>query len=426
MIAPADYQTAEQAVISGALAGEQTGGESRVMDKLRHITPSMFRVADHRLAWKTALDCYESHGDAHPERVFRALSQIEGGASAIEAVVEASTRFHHSPASAVMFAPDLVECHRRTRLEDGLAAARDALTEGEDAKARELMRSALDSDGAGIAVSDPGHIGDFVQRVVRDATSPSAGSARIGWGIRRVDDKGAQMRPGDFAVLAARPGNGKTTFAVQTVVNLLRRESGAVLFVSLEMPAEQIAMKAVLNQAGVRDPSMPTVTLSEHEMGLISEAAGWIEAQPLFIPRHIPIKIDAFAKWLNGMILRVRPVLVVIDYLGLLSGDGQTAYEKMSDVSRKTRSIAKTTGVPFLAIHQMNRSAERDKNRPPQMSDLRDSGQLEQDATQVVFIHRDEQEDRTVLLFRKNRHGAKPVVRLRADFERHRMLPEEP
>lgn len=245
----------------------------------------------------------------------------------------------------------------------------------------------------------------------------AGGGGFVKTGFRQLDELlGGGLFNGALYVLAARPGMGKTTMAI----NVLENVSGPALFVSLEMDEQQITAKRLARLSGVPSDRIMTNRLTEEEYGRMSEAAEQLSGSPVQInkkPFATVADISALARKVKGL------RCVVVDYFGLIRPPRrlQKRYDEMTEVSAALKSLARSLKVPVLCLAQLNRENMSRSNHRPQLSDLRDTGALEQDADGVLFVHREDYYEakdeppaagepvEAEIILEKNRHGAAGV-----------------
>jgi replicative DNA helicase len=219
------------------------------------------------------------------------------------------------------------------------------------------------------------------------------------------------LQPGRFYVVAARPGEGKSMVGLQLAVELCRR--GPVAFSSLEMSREEILLRLLSSRAGVHMGSIERSSLSEEEWRQVAVARPEITALPLHVDDRGDVTITQIRAHARSVSRRGRLSGVVVDYLQLVSGiKGAERYAVVSDITRQLKIMAKDLQVPVIALSQLNRGPEgpNGKRRAPALSDLRESGTIEQDADVVILLQRelendDKPGDRIRMHVAKNRHG---------------------
>lgn len=205
-------------------------------------------------------------------------------------------------------------------------------------------------------------------------------------GFQSVDDQTGRLRPCNMITLAARPGLGKTSFAMNIADNVCAA-GGNVLVFSLEMSKDQLMQRMVFSRSKVKSNLMADGLISPFQMGLIHQARRDIDAMGLFIcddPNVNILRIKSFARSVN----RKHPLdLIIIDYVQLIKplGGGRNREREVAEISSGVVGLAKETGVPILSLAQISRESEKEK-RWPRKSDLRESGALEQDSHIVMFL----------------------------------------
>lgn len=222
-------------------------------------------------------------------------------------------------------------------------------------------------------------------------------------GFRRLDDMTGGWQRSDLIVLAARPSMGKTAFALSLARNAaLHREhpTGVVIF-SLEMSAQQLAQRLLTSEARVDAQSARTGRLSDSDWPRLAKAAGLLADAPIFIDDTPGLSILELRAKCRRLKAEHNIGLVIVDYLQLMHGTGLTRNanreQEIAQISRSLKSLAKELDVPVLALSQLSRAVEtRGGDKRPQLSDLRESGSIEQDADVVAFIYRAERYGITV------------------------------
>lgn len=245
------------------------------------------------------------------------------------------------------------------------------------------------------------------------------GGGCVRTGYRHIDALlGGGLLNSGLYILAARPGMGKTTFAL-SIADSVAKRGDPVLFVSLEMDNEQIMAKRIASMTGLSASELMMDKLTTEGYKRVAVAAQTLEKTPLHLNRKTWATVDDVRNWAR----KVKGLkLVVIDYFGLLKYPGKAAgrYEAMTEISGQLKALARSLKVPILCLAQLNRENMNRKGQKPQLSDLRDTGALEQDADGVIFLHRPDYYcdgdnpsstapsgpvELTVMLA-KNRHGA--------------------
>jgi replicative DNA helicase len=211
-------------------------------------------------------------------------------------------------------------------------------------------------------------------------------------GFDELDRMTSGLQPADLVVIAGRPSMGKTAFALNIARNAAVEHEVAVGIFSLEMSKEQLGMRMLCSEARVDSHKMRTGFFTPRDWPLLLRAAGTISEAPIFIddsPALSALELRAKARRLK----RDQNLgLVIVDYLQLMRGPqgAERREQEISEISRALKALAKELTVPVVALSQLNRRVEERHDKRPQLSDLRESGAIEQDADLIAFIYRDE------------------------------------
>ncbi len=210
-------------------------------------------------------------------------------------------------------------------------------------------------------------------------------------GFSDLDKLLGGLQKSDLIILAARPGVGKTSLALSFARNATRLGKHTLIF-SLEMSAEQLVQRLVSAETGIDAQKLRQAKFAEHEWSLIAEAMGVLSELPLFIddtPSISALQLRTKARRLHA---EHGLDLLIVDYLQLMSGDVrvENRVQEVSYISRMLKALARELDVPLVALSQLSRAVEQRTNKMPVLSDLRESGSLEQDADVVMFIYREE------------------------------------
>ncbi len=248
-------------------------------------------------------------------------------------------------------------------------------------------------------------------------------------GFTDLDARTAGLQPTELIILAARPAMGKTSFALSLAQNAATQEGGGwpCLVFSLEMSSTQLAERMLCSEAKVDSSALRRGQLQRQDMTNLTYAAATLSKAPILIDdtpalslRELRARARRFR--MNKELFGGKKTgLIVVDYLQLMRGSPQAAKasreQEISEISRGLKSLAKELDVPVLALSQLNRSLENRTDKRPQLSDLRESGAIEQDADVIMFIYRDvvynkEAENPNVaeVIIGKNRHGATGTI----------------
>jgi replicative DNA helicase len=214
----------------------------------------------------------------------------------------------------------------------------------------------------------------------------------IATGFSEFDEKTSGLQAGDLVVVAGRPSMGKTSFAMNIAEYAAVKQAAKVAIFSMEMPGEQIAMRMLASLGRIDQHRLRIGKLAEEDWPRLSSAVSVLTETALFVD-------DGAALTPTEMRARARRLkrehgldLVIVDYLQLMrvADTSENRATEISEISRTLKALAKELSVPVIALSQLNRSVEQRPNKRPVMSDLRESGAIEQDADLIAFIYRDE------------------------------------
>jgi replicative DNA helicase len=273
-------------------------------------------------------------------------------------------------------------------------------------------------------------------------------------GLDGINNKLGGLMNSDLLVLAGRPAMGKTALATNIAFSCaLRAKKGGegdragapVAFFSLEMSADQLANRILAEQSRINSENLRTGRISQADFNELARAAEALHDLPLYIDDTPALSIAALRTRARRLKRRHRIGLIVVDYLQLLQGSGNRAAEnrvnEISEITRGLKTLAKELELPVLALSQLSRQVEQRPDKRPQLSDLRESGTIEQDADIVLFVYREEYyhegtkpedgsdkfqawldkaqriQGRAEVIVAKQRHGATGIVPLHFDRE---------
>jgi len=252
-------------------------------------------------------------------------------------------------------------------------------------------------------------------------------------GFPALDAKLSGFQPSDLIILAARPSVGKTSLALDIVRHAAIRENTAVAFFSLEMSAQQLIQRMLSAEASVDAWKLRTGKSSSEDFGKIQEAMGTLGEAPIFIDDKPANNIVSMRSVCRRLKSENNLGLIVVDYLQLMmptaSKNSDNVVQQVTEISRSLKALAREVDVPVIALSQLSRAVEQ-RGGKPRLSDLRDSGSIEQDADVVMFIHREdrykeesEQTNIAEILIEKHRNGPTGTAQLYFDATRSSYLP---
>lgn len=413
---------AESLVLGACLLDEKA--IFRVMDTAR---PEMFADAGHRALYAGMLECAASGEPIDAALLATKLPDLSSLIADILRAASGSANVEHYAAHVVRFWRDR-ELDRIGREIQAIAAD----NEGDKVSSamQLLMGLAADSRKGGL-IAGKERMREVV-RYIEERYNQGGGMIGRSTGFYDLDKLLSGWRPGCLYLIAGRPGMGKTAVSLNTMIPTAR-DGLPVLVFSMEMPSRELDLRIISNIGSIphreiehadfdkRDGSWPRFTAAASELGelpiLIDDAPGQTLAAVAS-----RCKREALKRGQIGM--------VIVDYLQLMKGEGDNRTQELGSLSRGLKGLAKELNCPVLALSQLNRQCEARPDKRPVMSDLRESGDLEQDADVVLMIYRDSVYHPNSLLakhrvgeliVRKNRHGMTGAVRVidQLDYSRY-------
>ncbi len=292
----------------------------------------------------------------------------------------------------------------------------DQLIESAERKIMEVAESGI----TGQAWTLEQAIGDTWDRIDARHSGAQLAYSGLPTGFADLNEITAGLQNSEMIIIAARPSVGKTAFALSLVRNVIVDEKHPVFFVSLEQSRLELAERMLCSQARVDSHRLRKGNLTPEDMDKLVEAGGILAKGKLFIddsPTQSMLRISANARRLRH---RQGIKLVVIDYLQLIEPDNRRdpRQEQVAQISRRIKALARELEIPVIALAQVNRAAEDRQDHRPRLSDLRESGSIEQDADTVILLHRPDryepgqQEGIIELIVAKQRNGPTGEVTL--------------
>ena len=258
-----------------------------------------------------------------------------------------------------------------------------------------------------------GEIVDEALMTIEAAGKKGGNITGIPTGFRRLDFSMSGLQPSDLILIAARPSMGKTAFALNIAEHVAAKEEKCVAIFSLEMSKVQLVNRLFAMESRVEAQKLRTGNLGIPEWEMLMEGASVVGTSKLIIDDTPGIMISELRSKCRKYKVEHGLDLVIIDYLQLIEAPGkESQQQKISDISRALKGIARELNVPVIALSQLNRGVEQREDKRPMLSDLRDSGAIEQDADVVMFIYRDdyynkdsEKKGVTEIIIAKQRNG---------------------
>lgn len=298
-----------------------------------------------------------------------------------------------------------------------------AFTEGEDVRmVVDLAERKIFNIAGNSEKHDFTHIRDVIFQtyerldVLKDG--PTEDAVGIKTGFSDLDEKLVGLGKGNMIIVGARPGVGKTSFALNLGTSIAKRTKKAVCIFSLEMSNEELVSRILSSEAMIDSKSLRKGELTNEEWEKLALTGSLLSEHEIYIDDTTSISTTS----MKAKLRRIKNLgLVIVDYLQLMQSESrgeQSRVNQIGDISRALKVMAKELGVPVIVLSQLSRTAEKDgsgkssTSRTPMLSDLRDSGSIEQDADMVIFLSRDyygtdpERANLVDVIVAKNRHGA--------------------
>lgn len=424
-VEPLSDMEAERAVLGAMMTDKVV--IPRVIALLGHTSDAFF-TTDHQLIYTAILEVYERVSKADPILVANELNRTDqlnrtGGADYLyelqAPIVETeSTEF---------YAEILHEKATRRQLMQASSQIRE-LAMDEDVELPDVMNQAQEAVfelGQTDAKRGFTRIRPLLTQSIDEIEKLFHKEERflgVPTGFMDFDVMTSGLQPGNFIIIAARPSMGKTTLVLNIAQNIALEQTRPVAIFSLEMPAQDIVMRMLSAESQIDFGRLRTGNFSEDYWRPLTEGASRLAEAPILINDNRGLTVQALraeGRRLKGE--HEHLALIIVDYLQLLRGTGRynSREQEISEISRSLKVLAWELNVPIVACSQLSREVERRPDKQPQLSDLRESGAIEQDADLVAFLYRedyyqeDEQVDERVeahLLIKKQRNGPTGTV----------------
>ena len=416
---------AEMSVIGSMLMDEKAIG-----DAMEYVTADDFYMKQYGLMFQAIVELDQAGMAADPVTVQSKLREKnlppETYSSEALAAIIAQVPTSVNVVSYAKTVADYSLRRQLIRMSEGLAAdgyqhelATDALLEKAESEAFHLSQSRMSSDFVSI------------QQVVRSAMHKLEDAARtrgnvtgIASGFTDLDNMTTGFQNSDFVLIAARPSMGKTALTLNIAENVAVRQHKHVAIFSLEMSREQLINRVLSMNSHVDSQKMRTGQLEEADWSNLIESADVISRSGLILDETPAITVAEMRSKCRRFKKDFGLDLVMIDYLQLMSGSGSrnsdSRRQEVSEISRSLKALARELNVPVICLSQLSRAVESRTDKRPMLSDLRESGAIEQDADVVMFIYRDdyyhpESADKGIseIIIAKQRNGPVGTVKLK-------------
>lgn len=419
---------AEQAVLGALLVDPQWVNE--VMDSLR---PECFYVEQHREIYSAIRRLFQSGAKVDFVTVLNELVGIgafteDYGKRYMVSLAQMTPLLTNDISAHVRIIKEKYE--RRALIQAAREIASDATDESNDmttvldrAEQRIYEISNYRTSQGLIPLNEV--ISDALDHLMLMSSDRREEFVGIPSGISSLDETISGLNKSDLIIIAARPGMGKTSFALNIARNVAVQQKRAVAFFSLEMTREQLALRILSNESGIGSHQLREGSIGADEWPAIIDAANRLHDAPIYLDETSNISVTEMKAKLRR---RKNIGVVIIDYLQLMNGKNTTnRVQDISDITRNLKIMAKELNVPVICLSQLNRLAEGRKEHRPMLSDLRDSGSIEQDADIVLMLYREGyyQQDgggdqppadnlgEAVCVVAKNRHGETRDIKLK-------------
>jgi replicative DNA helicase len=219
--------------------------------------------------------------------------------------------------------------------------------------------------------------------------------AGVRTGFKELDQLIGTLGPGSLNIIAARPAMGKTAFALTIAQNAALKEGVGVGIYSMEMPAAQLTLRMMCSEARIDMNRVRLGQLTDRDFSRLVDVASRLSEAPIYIDDTPDLTLMELRARARRLVSQNQVGLIIIDYLQLMSGpgsgkSGENRQQEIAAISRGLKALARELGIPIIALSQLSRAVEARPNKRPMLSDLRESGSIEQDADLVMFIYRDE------------------------------------
>lgn len=376
--------------------------DSEVLDRLEgSLSAAAFYKEGHRKIWE-AMEVLRRAGQPvdlitlSEELRTRGELDLAGGLSYLVGLSENSTA-----AYADYYARIVSEKHTLRRLIDATGEAMKmaydeagSLEEIVDSATRRVMEVAL--QGTNDEFQDMKQLVHDTFEYIQMVSENQGVALGIRSGFRELDGLVGGLTAGSLNIIAARPSMGKTAFALTIAQNVALREGTAVAIFSLEMPAVQLVTRMMCSEARIDMNRLRQGQLNDRDFARLVDVAGKLSESPILIDDTSDLTLMDLRSRARRLMTRQKLGLIVIDYLQLMSGPsasrngGENRQQEIAAISRGLKGLARELSLPVVALSQLSRAVEARPNKRPMLSDLRESGSIEQDADLVMFIYRDE------------------------------------
>jgi len=416
---------AEQAVLGGLMI------DANAWDAVADIvTAADFYRRDHRLIFEAIAEVAEIRGSCDVVTISEHLER-KGRLEEVGGLHYLGSIARDTPSAANVRAYSEI-IRERSVLRQLVAAGGEIAAAATDSRGRSATELVDEAERRVFEIAERGSRGRSGFRAVRDilpqtidrldTLHQSPGEIRgVPTGFTLLDRKTAGLQPGDLVVIAGRPSMGKSTLAVNIAESAAIAKGVAAGIFTMEMSAEQLTLRMISSLGRVNASHLRSGNFSDEDWSRIQGAMSQLSSAPIYLdesPALTPTELRARARRLK----RERDLgLIIVDYLQLMQvpGTKENRATEISEISRSLKALAKELSVPVIAISQLNRAVEQRTDKKPVMSDLRESGAIEQDADLILLIYREEAYDQNTtrrgiadIIIAKQRNGPTGEVQL--------------
>ncbi len=406
---------AERAVLGSALSDSSSVGDAAEI-----LKPSDFYFTSNKFVFEAIMDLFNENKAIDFVTVAEQLKLVNrldavGGIDYLKQLSLSTFTTQH----ITYYSKIIKEKAVLRALIKGAASISDMAYDGDDTLARLLERSEqiIFDISSSRESSDLVHISEILQtsyeNMAKNAEN-AGGITGLPTGFSELNKRTGGFHGGELIIIAGRPGMGKSTFAVNIAEHVSINLGKTVAIFNLEMPREQIVNRILCSQALVNNSKIRTGTMEMDDWEKICDIADTIARSPIYIDDSPSITVSQIRAKCRRLKQTRKLEMVIIDYLQLMQGSGRSdnRQQEISEISRSLKVLAKELDIPVIALSQLKRESESQKGKRPILSDLRESGAIEQDADMVMFLFRSYyyskdpgEKDLAECIIAKNRNG---------------------
>ncbi len=390
---PPQNVEAEQCVLGSVLLDNSS--LNKILDM---VAPQDFYKREHQIIFTTMLDLYEKNHPIDLVTLSDALMQRDeldsvGGLNYLMELAEVVPSAAHVQHYARIVKEKAVLRHLIRASNDILTLCYEGGQEVEDLldEAERLIFSVSEQKTQRDFVDSKALLKEAIRNLEELALKQRSVTG-ISTGFQELDRFTAGFQPSDLIIVAARPSMGKTALALNIAQHVAIKEKMSVAIFSLEMSREQLALRMLSSLAKIPSHKLRTGILSSNDWKKVIRAANKLMEAPIFVDDTPALSVLEIRAKARRLMSEKGLNLIIIDYLQLMRGRAKTEsrQQEISEISRSLKGLAKELNVPVLALSQLSRAVESRQDKRPQLSDLRESGAIEQDGDLILFIYRPE------------------------------------